>query len=430
MLRKLVTLGQKLINKKIGDNKMADSFKCLACNSNKYHMVLDMGEVPLANAFVQDSEDTADQNREPLSLVMCLECDLLQIKDEVDRTKLFSNYLWMTSTSSGAKTHAENLSEHLWKRFGNNEKKPFLVEVASNDGFFLEHYRDAGFDILGVDPSNFAKEANARGLPSIRDFFGVDVVNKILETREKPEVMVARNVLGHSSELQDLVAGMQKLLSAEGTLVLELPYAYMLRAELQYDTIFHEHLSYLTVGSLHNLFKRYQLKITNVDFVHMNGGSLICEVMHENSKVASNDQAMLAFEKFIGLNTVNGWENFAKDVIKQRKDLVALLTDLKNKGHKVVSYGAAAKFMTMLNYCDVGPDLVAACGDANTRKQGLLCPGVHIPVVSPKELIDMSPDFILIGAWNFKDEIISVMRNEYDFKGKFIMPLPYPEIID
>ncbi|MFQ3250225.1 MAG: hypothetical protein ACI9O6_002063 [Glaciecola sp.] len=408
---------------------MDDSFKCLACNNDQYHMVLDMGKVPLANAFVQDNQDTADQHREPLSLVMCPECDLLQIKDEVDRTKLFSNYLWMTSTSAGAKTHAENLSALLWEKFGNDDKAPFLVEVASNDGFFLEHYREVGFDILGVDPSNFAEEADARGLPSIRDFFGVKVVDKILETRDKPEVMVARNVLGHSSELQDLVAGMQKLLSAEGTLVLELPYAYMLRAELQYDTIFHEHLSYLTVGSLHNLFKRFKLKITNVDFVHMNGGSLICEVKHESSKVPANDQAMLAFENFIGLNTVSGWDNFAKDVNKQRKELVALLSDLRSKGHKVVSYGAAAKFMTMLNYCNIGPDLVAACGDANDRKQGLLCPGVHIPVVSPEALVAMEPDYILIGAWNFKDEIMSLMRTKHNYQGKFIMPLPYPEIL-
>jgi ABC-type Fe3+-hydroxamate transport system substrate-binding protein len=151
--------------------------------------------------------------------------------------------------------------------------------------------------------------------------------------------------------------------------------------------------------------------------------------MHENSTVASNDQAMLAFEDFIGLNSVSGWDNFAKDANKQRNDLVALLSDLKSKGHKVVSYGAAAKFMTMLNYCKIGPDLVAACGDANVRKQGLLCPGVHIPVVSPKALKEMNPDFILIGAWNFKEEIMSLMRTEHNFQGKFIIPLPYPEII-
>ncbi|MDT0593759.1 class I SAM-dependent methyltransferase [Glaciecola petra] len=408
---------------------MTDSFKCLACNHEKYHMVLDMGDVPLANAFIKDLSDTADQNREPLSLVMCPECDLLQIKDEVDRTKLFSNYLWMTSTSAGAKAHAEKLSTRLWEKFGSDEKQPFLVEVASNDGFFLEHYRDVGFDILGVDPSNFAQEANDRGVPSIRDFFGVKVVDKILETREKPEVMVARNVLGHSSELQDLIAGMKKLLAPEGTLVLELPYAYMLRAELQYDTIFHEHLSYLTVGSLHNLFKRFGLKITDVDFVHMNGGSLLCEVKHEENETPANDHSMRAFEEFIGLNSIEGWRSFTKDVNKQRRDLVALLEKLKSDGKKVVSYGAAAKYMTMLNYCDIKTDLISACGDANDRKQGLLCPGVHIPVVSPKELMDMDPDYVLIGAWNFKTEIINLLRNDYGFKGEFIMPLPYPEII-
>ncbi len=411
---------------------MSNEFHCRACDSKNHHMVLDMGEVPLANAFVSDSMGSEDLIREPLSLVMCLDCNLLQIRNEVPREKLFSNYLWMSSTSAGAKTHAEWLSKRIWDRFGSNsEKKPFLVEVASNDGLFLQHYRDVGFDILGVDPSNFASEADAKGLTSIRDFFGVRIVDKILDTREKADLMVARNVLGHSSELQDLVAGVKKLLADNGTLILELPYAYMLRSEVQYDTIFHEHLSYLTVGSLHNLFSRYQLKITDIDFVHMNGGSLLCEVMHDASETPCNDQAMLAFENFIDLNTAQGWSSFARDVLRQRQELVTMLRSLRENNKRVVSYGAAAKFMTMLNFCDIGPDLLEACGDANVRKQGMLCPGVRIPVVSPQALADMNPDYILIGAWNFKDEIMAVMKNDYGYTGKFIIPLPVtPEIIE
>lgn len=409
---------------------MSNQFTCRACNSTNHEVILDMGNVPLANAFVSDVGGDADKNLEPLCLVMCTNCTMLQIREEVDREKLFSDYLWMTSTSVGAKNHAEWLSARLKERYGQTGSPPFLVEIASNDGFFLQHFRDVGFDILGVDPSNFADEASARGLESIRDFFGESIADQILETRSAADIIVARNVLGHSSELQDLTAGIKKLLRPGGTLILELPYAYMLRAETQYDTIFHEHLSYLTVGSLNALFSRYEMKIVDIDFVDMNGGSLLCEIVHESDSRSRNDMTMLAFEDFIELNSVSGWQRFARDVDRQKESLLQMLTEFKDEGRKVVAYGAAAKFMTMLSYCDIRKDLVSACGDANERKQGLLCPGVHIPVVSPAELMEMQPDYVLIGAWNFKDEIIELLRRDFSYKGRFIGPLPIPEVLE
>jgi len=267
-------------------------------------------------------------------------------------------------------------------------------------------------------------------LTSIRDFFGESIADQILETRSGADIIVARNVLVHSSELQDLTAGIKKLLKPGGVLILELPYAYMLRAETQYDTIFHEHLSYLTVGSLHNLFARYDMKITDIDFVDMNGGSLLCEVVHESDSRPRDDQTMLSFESFIGLNSMSGWQRFSRDVSRQKQSLLQILTELKSEGSEVVAYGAAAKFMTMLNYCGIDESLLAACGDANERKQGLLCPGVRIPVVSPAKLIEMKPDYILIGAWNFKDEIIESLRRDFSYEGEFIVPLPMPEIVE
>jgi len=409
---------------------MKDQFTCRACNSSDHEVILDMGNVPLANSFVSDESGDADKSLEPLSLVMCTSCTMLQIRDEVPREKLFGEYLWMTSTSAGAKKHAEWLSTRLYERHGQTESPPFLVEIASNDGFLLQHFRDVGFEILGVDPSNFADEATARGLTSIRDFFGESIADQILETRQGADIIVARNVLGHSSELQDLTAGIKKLLKPDGVLILELPYAYMLRAETQYDTIFHEHLSYLTVGSLHNLFTQYGMKIIDIDFVDMNGGSLLCEVVHESDSRPRNDETMLSFERFIDLNSVSGWRRFSKDVSRQKQSLRQMLTELKSEGNKVVSYGAAAKFMTMLNYCEIDRSLVAACGDANERKQGLLCPGVRIPVVSPAELMEMKPDYVLIGAWNFKDEIVETLRRDYSYEGRFIAPLPIPEVLE
>jgi SAM-dependent methyltransferase len=320
------------------------------------------------------------------------------------------------------------LSGRLRERHRRNPR-PFLVEVASNEGFFLEHYRRVGgFDILGVDPSNLAAEADQRGIPSIRDFFGRAVASRVRRERAPADVIVARNVLGHASALQDLMGGVKDLLAPAGVFVLEVPYAYFLRAEVQYDTIFHEHVSYFTVGSVANLMLRFGMKVTDVSFVRMNGGSMLCEIVHEDSPVPRNDQAMLDFEETIDLNAPRGWKRFAVAVEAQRAAFVALLKRLAADHKKVMGYGAAAKCMTMLNYCGVSTDLISVIGDANPRKQGLLCPGVRIPVVSPADVMAQAPDYIMIGAWNFKDEIIRFFREKMGYRSRFIVPLPMPTV--
>jgi SAM-dependent methyltransferase len=406
------------------------SFTCRACDSTNTTLLLDMGRLPLANAFVNSPDATDDHYTEYVRLMMCERCALVQIRDEVAREALFSSYLWMTGTSSTAAAHARWLSARLWTRHARGRRAPFLVEVASNDGFFLEHYRQAGFEILGVDPSNLAAEADQRGLPSIRDFFGRAIAARITRERGQADLIVARNVLGHVGTLQDLVGGFADLLAPDGVLVIEVPYAYFLRADVQYDTIFHEHVSYPIVTALSNVLRRFSLKITDISFVAMNGGSLLCEIVHEQSPTARNDQAFLDFETLSELNRPAGWRRFARTVEAQRAALLQLLRTLASEGSKVVAYGAAAKFMTMLNYCGVRPDLLAAVGDANPRKQGLLCPGVRIPVVSPTELLAMEPDYVLIGAWTLKDEIVRVFRDELGYKRRFIVPLPMPEVVD
>ncbi len=406
----------------------ASSFACRGCGGEKVSVLLEMGRLPLANAFVKGESDTADTFRENLTLVMCETCSLIQIREEVPREQLFGTYLWMTGTSATAKKHAVWLSQRLRERHW-RDGAARLVEIASNDGFFLEHYREAGFDILGVDPSNLATEANERGVPSIRAFFGRDVAARILRERGPANVIVARNVLGHSSELQDLVAGIKDLLAPEGTLVLEVPYAFFLRNEIQYDTIFHEHVSYLTIGSVAGLMQRFGLKITDISFVDMNGGSALCEIVHETSPLPRGDQAFLDFENLIELNCPKGWRYFTESVHNQRQAFVALLEDLASQGRTVVGYGAAAKCMTMLNYCGVTPRLLRAMGDANPRKQGLLCPGVRIPVVSPERLMEFNPDYVMIGAWNFRDEIIRFFRDKLNYRNRFILPLPAPRVL-
>jgi SAM-dependent methyltransferase len=406
------------------DNK---PFACRACGSTSTSLILELGALPLANAFVKDASDDADRSRHELTLVMCESCRMLQLQQVVHRDALFGTFLWVTATSETTKQYAQWFSGRVTERHYAADRR-FLVEIASNDGYFLEHYRSHGFEVLGVDPSNLAEEAAARGLPSIRDFFGQDVAQRIRRDRGPADVIVARNVLGHVSEIRDLVAGMKHLLADRGVLLIESPYAYFLRNETQYDTIFHEHLSYLTVTAVSNLMRQFGLKLTDVTFVPMNGGSFLFEIVHEASDRPRGDASLLDFEAIISLNTPAGWKDFAEAVEHQRRSLVEMLRTLAAGGKTVVAYGAAAKFMTMLNYCGITRDLVAAVGDANPRKQGLLCPGVRIPVVSPDDLMRHKPDYVLIGAWNFKDEIMRFFRDTLQYRNKFIIPLPLPKI--
>ncbi len=402
-------------------------FVCRACGSADVATLLEMGALPLANAFVKDEADTADQFREDLTLVMCRACSLLQLRDEVPPEQLFRSYLWVTSTSAGAAAHAAWLSGRLAARHG-GAKRPFLVELASNDGFFLRHYRDAGFDILGVDPSNLADEASRAGLPSVREFFSSDVARRIRADKGPADVIVARNVLGHTNRPADFIAGVKQLLAPSGHFVLEVPYGLMLRDDIQYDTIFHEHVSYPTITAVASLLRAEGLKITDVTFVQMNGGSMLCEIVHGDAPEPENVQALLDLESLIGLNTPEGWQRFADAVVDQRRSLLALLDRLRASGARIAGYGAAAKCMTMLNYCGIGREYLVAMGDANPRKQGLLCPGVRVPVVGPEALLALDPDYILIGAWNFRDEIVRQFRDR-GYTKAFIVPLPAPAVI-
>jgi SAM-dependent methyltransferase len=403
-------------------------FSCRSCKGGSAHTLLDMGDVPLANAFVSSTSDNNDSFLAPLRLVMCNNCRLIQISDIVDRQRLFSDYLWVTATSEAAAVHAPWLASRLAERHLGGDNN-FLVEIASNDGFFLRHYRESGFRILGVDPSNVALDAAAAGLPTIRGFFGCEVARRIVQEHGQPNVIVARNVLGHSSELRDLIEGISLLLAPGGRLVIEHPYAYLMREEVQYDQIFHEHVSYPTIQSVSNLLRQFGMKIVDVNFVNMNGGSILAEAARKDDPAPEAGVEIRQFENFIHLNEPDGWDNFRSAVSNQRNSLVELLERLHDEKALVVGYGAAAKCMTMLNFCGIDNRLVAAFGDANPKKQGLLCPGVRIPVVSPEELVSLNPEYILLGAWNLKKEIIRQFREEWNYRGKFICPVPVATVI-
>lgn len=384
-----------------------------------------MGEMPLANDFLGDTDRHG--RTAPLTLVMCDECSVIQIREILPPEELYANFLWVSGTSETARRYAVSFARTVAERTAGGAGRR-LVEVGSNDGLLLEACRTEGFEVLGVDPSAVADEASARGLPTIRALFGVELAQRIRSERGPADVIVARHAVSHAAEPLDFFQGVRELLAPEGRCFIETPYALFLQEELQYDTIFHEHVCYWTITALSAVLRRFELNITDVRFVAMNGGSFVVEVGHAAAG-PSGDRAILELEALLRLNEPAGWEAFASRVAEQRRTLRDLLTELSHGGARVAAYGAAAKFMTLLNYCGITRDLVSAVGDANPRKQGLFCPGVRIPVVSPEELIAGGPDHILIGAWNFKDEIIRVLREKFGYTGRFIVPLPVPTLV-
>lgn len=302
----------------------------------------------------------------------------------------------------------------------------FLVEVASNDGTMLAACQEHSFKVLGVDPSSVAAEANANGIPTVNDFFGLAAANRVVAEHGKADIMIARNVIGHVAQPVDLVRGIKALLADDGRCVIESPYAGLLREEIQYDTVFHEHVCYFTIGSLSELLAREGLRILDLWFSPLNGGSFVAEAAHAQVPGRSGAQPVIDLESITRLNEPRGWDVFSHRAQAQRRDLRDLLNSVKAEGAKVVAYGAAAKFMTMLNFCEIGTDLLSCVGDANPRKQGMKCPGVRIPVVSPEQLMAEDPDYILIGAWNFQDEIIRQFRQQHGYQKGFLLPLPVP----
>jgi len=403
-------------------------YRCRVCGGQDATSILDLGAVPLANAFVGPDAPDADAARYPLTLVQCAACAMVQIKEILPPEELFSSYLWVSGTSATLRAYTRDFAARLAGRV-DAAGGATVVEVASNDGSMLAALKEVGFDVIGVDPSDVAEGANARGLPTIRAFFGTEVAGRIVSERGRADVVVARNVIGHVAEPNDLVAGIAGVLASDGRALIETPYALRLRDDLQYDTVFHEHVCYLTIGSLANLLGRHGLAIVDLTFVHMNGGSFLAEVMHADRAERDGARSVLDLEDILEINRPRGWEGFTAQVHAQREGLRGLLDDLRAEGATVVAYGAAAKFMTMLNYCDITPELVASCGDANPRKQGLLCPGVRIPVESPERLMARDPDCVLIGAWNFRDEIVAYFRDTLGYEGEFIVPLPVARVI-
>jgi SAM-dependent methyltransferase len=404
---------------------------CRSCGSTDLELVLDLGSTPLANSLPTTQGGTAEL-RYPLDLVFCGACSLVQITETVPPDQLFSEYLYFSSFSDTMLAHARELVGRLVasRKLGPGA---LAVEIASNDGYLLQYYKQAGVPVLGIEPArNVARVAiEERGIPTVVEFFGQALAARLASEGKRADVLHANNVLAHVADLRGFVAGIRELLSEDGVAVLEFPYLGDMIDHCEFDTIYHEHLCYFSLAALDHLFARSGLKAIQVERLAIHGGSLLLQVARAEAPRAPDPSvaALLEEETKRGMKTAAFYRGFAQRVLDLKADLRALLSKLKSEGRRIAAYGAAAKGSTLLNTFGIGRETLDFVADRSTYKQGRFMPGVGIPIVPPERLVEQMPDFTLLLTWNFADEILK-QQAEYRRKGgKFIVPVPEVRIV-
>jgi SAM-dependent methyltransferase len=410
---------------------VVSSTACRSCGSFELVAFLSLGSTPLANALLTYPQLTQPEPKYPLDIAYCVNCTLVQILETVPAEELFRNYIYFSSFSDTMLVHASDLAHSVItsRRLDPNS---LVAEIASNDGYLLQYYQQRQIPVLGIEPAiNVAEVAESeRGIPTIREFFGEELARKLAGENRRADVVHAHNVLAHVSDLNDVVRGLAVLMKDDGVAVIEVPYLRDLVNKCEFDTIYHEHLCYFSVTSLAALFARHGLCITSVERVLIHGGSLRLLIAHSDG--ASEDtsvQAILDEEASWGVADLDQYQSFGAKVDALGDSILAVLGTLKGDGRTIAGYGAAAKGSTLLNYLGIGRETLDFVADRSTYKQGRYTPGTHIPIFAPSKIGELMPDYVLILAWNFADEIMQQLHAYQERGGKFILPLPQLRII-
>lgn len=402
---------------------------CRSCGARGLRPFLSLGSTPLADALVRPDRANEPEARFPLDVAFCPECSLVQILEEVPPEKLFvENYLYFSSFSPAllehARTHALGLIESR-----NLGPDSLVVEIASNDGYMLRNFAERGIRVLGIDPApDQADAAEAQGIPTLREFFGTDMASRLRAEGMRADVIIANNVMAHVPDLNGFVSGLRTLVADDGIITIENPYVRDLIAHREFDTIYHEHFCYFSCTAVDALMRRNTLFLNDVEHLDIHGGSLRWYV-EPRADVSDVVTKYLKEEEADGLTRFEHYESFGVRVADIKSRLLELLGRLRSEGKTIAAYGAAAKGATLVNYVGIGPDLVDFVVDRNVHKQGLCMPGVRLPIVDPEELLTRRPDYVLLLAWNFRDEIIAQQAEYTRRGGRFIIPIPEPQIV-
>jgi len=395
--------------------------KCRLCGSKELQTILELGDQPPANSLRESLSDTLENV--PLTICRCAECTTIQLTETIDPDYLFSNYVWVTGTSKGAREYSQIFAERILFKV-KKETDLFIVEIASNDGTFLKRFQESGHRVLGIDPAkNLAEEAEKNGIPTRADFFSLDVSKLVTEENGNADIVIARNVIPHVPDPNDVVSGMAHSLDEEGVGVIEFHWIDKILSELHYDSIYHEHFFYHSLHSINELLSRHGLSLFDVAESPISGGSLVAYFSKEKRTKTSALNEKLKWENEQGIASLDAWQQFAKESQKHREDLKLLIESELSAGKKLIGYGASARSSTLLNFCGINHNHLACIADQNPLKHNRYTPGTDVFILSPDEALKVNPDTIVILAWNFKDEIIDDLK-EKGFKGSVLIPLP------
>jgi len=392
-------------------------------------IALPMGEMPLANSLISSSRLGEPEAKFPIDLVMCKSCAQVQISQTVPPETLFRHYLYFSSFSSTMLSHAQEIAEEAVKERGLGPSS-LVVEIASNDGYLLKNFLKMGVPVLGIEPAlNICKTAQERGIRTIPEFFCEALAKRLAEQGELADVILANNVMAHIPDIGGVLAGIKVLLRPGGVFIMETPYVKDLIDYLEFDTIYHEHVFYHSLTSLESLFRRHGLATKQVEHLPIHGGTLRVTVTHEGGEGDGRAvRAWLAAESAWARDE-GYYRGFAGKVATFGVELTALLRNLKSQGKRIAGYGAAAKASTLINFLGLDGRTIDFVADRSTYKQGLFMPGSRIPICAPEHILSERPDYLIILAWNFADEIMTQQAEFRKGGGRFIVPLPRLRVI-
>jgi D-mycarose 3-C-methyltransferase len=404
--------------------------KCRICSGKNLKIILDLGEQPPANSFIDQNELNFTESKFPLRLFWCKDCYLVQLLDIVDKEYLFKNYFYMTSASKPIVDHFKKYAQEVYEEFLEGKNDPFVVEIGSNDGSLLSEFKKLGTRILGIEPAtNLSNLANQSNITTKNTFFSSQVSKEIVKSRNA-SVVVANNVIAHVEDLQDLMYGIKILIGNNGVFIFEVPYLVDLIKKLEFDTIYHEHLSYFSILPLLKLVEKFGLEIFDIRKQLVHGGTLRIFVSKKgNYSINNSVKIFLSEEHTLGLDNIEFYHKFSTNVKELKKNLIELLTQLKKENKLLFGYGASAKGNVLLNYCNIDNHILEYIVDTTPLKQGKYTPGTHIPVFSPEKIVHNTENIALLLAWNYKSEILEKEKKFREKGGKFLIPIPFPNLI-
>ena len=405
---------------------------CRFCQNPLTHEFVDLAASPPSNSYLRAEQLNEPEVFYPLRVFVCEKCFLVQIDEYKKAVEIFDeSYAYFSSFTKSWLEHSRKYVEMMCARFGFEENSQ-VIEIASNDGYLLQYFRQKNVPVLGIEPTlSTARAAREKGIETLTEFFGVSLAEKLVGENRRADLLLGNNVLAHVPDLSDFVGGLRVALKPDGVITMEFPHVLQLIENTQFDTIYHEHFSYLSLHTVKQIFETHDLQIFDVEELPTHGGSLRIFARHaesETHKTTVNVENLLAKEKQSGLTDIKFYLDFQPKVDKIKLDLLAFLIQQKQNGKLVAAYGAAAKGNTLLNYCGVKKDLIAFVVDASPYKQGLFLPASRIPIVDENYIKREKPDFIIILPWNIKDEIIEQLNYIRDWNGQFVTAIPALQI--